>query len=82
MENFSIVDNRGNITGVIRKSYPVKFVNPEREYDVNYLAPHQSLKKQREEGFFYSKRKRFNRKSDMAIIFVRVDLKRANNLAQ
>jgi hypothetical protein len=43
--------------GVIRKSYPVRFVNSERDYDVNYLAPHQSLKKQREEGFFTLKGK-------------------------
>lgn len=50
--DYSIVDRRGNIVGTIRETYPVRFVDPEREYDVNYLAPHQSPKNKRENGYF------------------------------
>ena len=49
---YSIVDSKGNIVGTIRETYSVRFIAPEREYVVNYLAPHQSAKNQREEGFF------------------------------
>jgi hypothetical protein len=55
--DYSIVDEKGNIVGTIRETYPVRFVDPEREYDVNYLAPHQSLTRQREEGYFTLKGK-------------------------
>lgn len=55
--DYSIVDAKGNIVGTIRETYPVRFVDPEKEYDVNYLAPHQSDKNQREEGFFTLKGK-------------------------
>lgn len=55
--DYSIVDAKCNIVGTIRETYPVRFVDPEKEYDVNYLAPHQSAKNQREEGFFTLKGK-------------------------
>ena len=52
---YSIVDSKGNIVGTIRETYPVRLIVPERLYVVNYLAPHQSNKNQREEGFFMLK---------------------------
>jgi len=51
----SIVDNRGNILGSMRKPYLVKFVNPKEKYEVNYLASHQSKSGNREDGFFQLK---------------------------
>ncbi len=51
----SIIDNRGNILGSMRKSYLVKFVNSKEKYEVNYLASHQSKSGNREDGFFQLK---------------------------
>lgn len=36
----------------VNKTYLVKFVSPEKEYEVPYLAPHQSRSGERERGFF------------------------------
>jgi len=45
------VKNNVGLAGV-RRSYLVKFVDPSKEYDVTYLAPHQSESGNREEGIF------------------------------
>lgn len=49
---FRIIDDKGKVVGTIKKSYLSKFVDPKKEYDVNYLTPHQSMENKRECGFF------------------------------
>lgn len=38
--------------GSVRRSYLVKFVDPSKEYNVDYLAPHQSKSGEKERGNF------------------------------
>ena len=49
---YRIIDENGVVVGTIRDTYPVRFIDPEKEYEVNYLAPHQSPRNKREEGYF------------------------------
>ena len=52
MSKFTIYNEDGFPVGSVRKAYPVKFVDPKKEYDVSYLAPHQSKSGERESGIF------------------------------
>lgn len=51
-KTLSIYDDLQLPLGSVRRSYLVKFVDPSKEYDVGYLAPHQSQSGNREEGIF------------------------------
>ena len=51
-KTLSIYDDLQLPLGSVRRSYLVKFVDPSKEYDVDYLAPHQSKSGDREEGIF------------------------------
>lgn len=52
MSKFTIYNEDSFPIGNVRKAYLVKFVDPKKEYEVNYLAPHQSKSGNREVGNF------------------------------
>lgn len=52
MAKISIYNEEGFPIGSINKGYIVKFVDPNKEYSVSYLAPHQSGSGKRESGNF------------------------------
>lgn len=51
-KTLSICDKLQSPLGNIRRSYLVKFVDPSKLYDVEYLAPHQSTSGEIVYGFF------------------------------
>jgi len=51
-KTITIYSNTQFPLGSVRRSYLVKFVDPSKEYDVDYLAPHQSKSGEKERGIF------------------------------